>query len=431
MTIPILTPLDFFNDGVDKVNDALSQLQVMAQTARGTDIDSGLSAPFPMAIAGDNQHWTKPAGVAGQYWVLDHGMVLPKSSYTDVNGQIVLAYVPATPYNIAITWSASRNGMVPPTDLSQHPTLGNRYWLLPQGHGVNVIVFDHGRVLRRDQYKVVAGVVILSYTPATVYAISAAWASGGPGITTPRTILQTDVGSLDVIHYQLPKDFGPSVLVTDHGFFLSQANYSYNPQTGVVTIIGYVPVEPLDIAASWGLRLEGIYLDSVSTTPAPNGSSTAFTLSRPPVPDTVQVSAALVDGTVVYYANYVDYDVVDRFITFKGGAVPAAGATLNVSMMCVVVDLSENVSNDESIAVSRGEVLNVSEHTTVWTTNTDGSLSEIEVKNGSDIIKTYSWNYNGDDTLASIVQAANGQTVTRTFQYDGNGEVIGTDIAVT
>lgn len=432
MTLPILQPSDFFGIGVSKVNDALAELLTIAQTARGTDIDSGICAPVVMAMGADNQHWIIPEGVVGAFWVLDHGMVLPETEYSVVDGEIVLGYVPGLPYNLAIAWSATKNGVVPPVTLTQHPSLGDRYWVLPDGYGVNVLVFDYGRLLRRDQYQVKDGIVILNYTPLAPYKITASWGSGSPGLLPPRAIDLVVPGSLDLVHLQLPPDFGPGVLITDHGFILDSTDYSYNTTTGVVTL-NYVPTEPLDIAATWGLRLEGVFVTGVSASPAPDGVVTAFMLANAPVTDTLQLSARLLDGSIEYYVNHVDYDVIGRNVYFKNGTVPPDESVLVADMMSVIVDFGKSAANatDPDVVIERGESVNISPYTTVWTRNPDGSLAQVEIKLGAVTVKTYQWTYNGDGTLATTIESGGGNTVTVTFQYDGNGNVVGSSTVVT
>lgn len=436
MTLPQLQPSDFFGNGVSVVNDAFAQLLTIAQTIRGTDIDSGICAPVIMTMGSDNQHWIIPVGVIGNIWVLDHGMVLPEDQYSIVSGEVVLVYTPATPYNLTIAWSSSKNGMVPPVTLTQHPTLGDRYWVLPPEAGPNALAFDHGRVLRRDQYAIQGNLVVLNYTPTNPYAIAAAWGSSGPGLVTPRTIPLVDQNPmpLDLVHYQLPPDFGRSVLLSDHGFFLDQSDYTYDNVTGIATV-NYVPVEPVDIAATWGLILEGVYLASVPLSPAPDGSITVFTLGNAPVTDTIQLSALLTSGATTYYVNHVDYEIVGKRVTFLTGA-PPSGAILSASMMSVIVDHlgtggDSLGSGDSSVVIEQGETLNISPLNTTWSNNGDGLLAQITVTNGATTIKTYGWTYNTDGSVATTTETAAGHTVTITYTYDVNGRVAGTTKTVT
>ena len=57
-------------------------------------------------------------------------------------------------------------------------------------------------------------------------------------------------------------------------------------------------------------------------------------------------------------------------------------------------------------------------------TYTDGRLTKVEEKYGSNVVKTTTLNYDGNGRLSSVVETAGGITRTSTLNYDANGNLI-------
>jgi len=344
---------------------ALVALEVAAEGTDGTAVvywdDAQANLLAELADYTDNNDllaynkFVIPEAAKGLMLALDHGIFLAASQFSIRPGQLALAYEPATPAVVQLTWSGLGAGITSPKALTRITGKNERYWQLPVDYSTNVLVFDHGLLLRRDQYQVDGDVVILNYVPSDQpagFQVTAAWGAGGPGITPP-TALERIPGAtpLDTRYWQLPEDSGDSVLVFDHGIALDVQDYTVDLGKRVVQL-NYSPTgNPFDISASWGFTMDGLFIENAVLSPSPNGSVVQFTIPQDPVVSSVRIRAKLLNGEVVYYERGVDYTIEGRRIVFA--VAPPAFSTLFASMMAVVLnnDLSvSKVNNFEAVA---------------------------------------------------------------------------------
>jgi hypothetical protein len=296
-----------------------------------------------------------PEAAAGLMLALDHGIFLAAPQFSIRPGLLSLDYEPAEPLAVQLTWSGLGAGITTPRALTRISGENERYWQLPEDYSTNVLVFDHGLILRRDQYQIDGDRVILNYVPSDQpagFQITAAWGAGGPGITPPVALERLPGASeLDTRFWQLPEDSGDSVLVFDHGIALDAQDYVVDYKRRVVTL-SYTPTgSPFDIAASWGFTMDGLFLENAVLSPNPNGSTVEFIIPQDPVVNSVRIRAKLLNGQVVYYKRGVDFTVEGRKIRFA--VAPPAFSTLFASMMAVVLnqDLTvSKVNNFEAVA---------------------------------------------------------------------------------
>jgi len=332
-----LDPMTFFAQGLQQIDDQFAYLANIATAAGSTRGDSGLITPVVMLPGSSATEWLLPEGATGKVLVVDHGFVQAEDQYTVdyVARTVTLAYTPAMPYAVSAMWSPSKGGITAPVPLSNATALGVEYWDLPVTAGVNVLVFERGRVLRRDEYTVdyENRVVRLSFAPVgPTYDVMASWAQGGPGIIPPELVPPVSLapGNRD---FTLPPYRGESLLVLDHGLVLNASDYTISP-TGVLTL-GYNPALPLNIAVSWGQTMSGMYLFDENPVPTPDGINTVFTLGQEPIVDTIRLWAELPNGTLVTYAEGVDFTVTGRRLDFT--AAPPDETVLHCSYSTVIM----------------------------------------------------------------------------------------------
>jgi hypothetical protein len=423
VTIPQVQAADFFGDGISKINDALAYVLNVAQTLRASDVDSGVGSPVLMEQGSSIRRWVIPDGAVGTLNVLDHGRMLKVTEFSidTATNEVLLTYDPSSPYNLSAVWSSSRGGLTVPvalTEVGGDPTM----WQLPPEAGVNVQVLDHGRLLRRDEFKIVSGVVQLTYTPATTYDISACWGSGGPGMRPIVGITQPDaIGNPRL--FNLPVDHGRSVQILDYGFLLSADDYTLDLDAHTV-LLHYNPAQPYDVAVSWGYPVVGIYFASEVPTPVPDGVVQTFTLAVTPVTDTIVLRATLSNGSVVFYTQYEDFVVRGRQIQFLGSTKPPSGSTLAASFMSTLLSAGSGTAgpgSNTTVTITHGVDLQQDTLTKVVTTNADGTIAGIQYTDGATVVKTVTFSYNPNGSLASVVEEADGKTFTQNHTYDVNG----------
>jgi len=419
--IPELSPDDFFGTGVQKINTALSQVLNVAETFRAADVDSGIGTPILTQQGSSVTRWKLPAGVVGVVNVLDHGVMLRQDQFAVdyTTGEVVLGYTPGLHYNISVVWSPSKGGFTTPVSLAQDGT-NPRRWRLPQVAGVNVLILDHGRLLRRDEYQIQDGIATLSYNPAAPYDISAAWGAGGPGIRPFQIITLADPAVSNV--FKLPEDFGRSITVTDYGFILSEDDYSVDRFNKTVTL-NYVPAMPLNVAVSWGYPVSGVFSRDLRLSPDPDGVNKDFVLPFAPVVDTLLVTAYLSNGLVQYYNQYADYTVSGRVLKFSATTTPPVGSKLIVSMMSTLLSTGEGSVAETNQTVHFKYGVDLAQDTLVKNVlmTSEGAVTAIQYLDGATLVKSITFSYNTNGSLASVVETAGGKTFTQTFSYDAAG----------
>lgn len=421
---------DFFATGIDKLNDNFAELQTIAQTLRASDNDSGLAAPVLMSMGADNQHWVLPSNLSGPYVVFDNKLILREDQFDEVNGEVVLGYAPSAPYDIRVAWSTTRSGITKPVRLTQHPTKGNQYWMLPEGYGPNVLAVDQGRFLDRDSYRIENDTLVLDYAPQAggdgTPEISACWGAGGPGMTAPVYLEKSNVDPLDITHFTIPLSArNQTLLIQDHGLTLAAADYVVDNTTGILSL-NYVPAEPLKISGSWGFTMDGLYMESVGTSMDPDGVETEFVLAQEPQIGTILVKT--VDNTTkaeTHYNLYDDFVVDGRRLRFINGVVPASNTKIVVSMMTSVFTSQKSLTSNAGAVVADASVYLLT-NTLVEevTENPDGTLQQVLLKDNGVVVMTIDFTYNADGTLATRVEQAAGQTTTRTYNYDAGGKLL-------
>lgn len=414
----------FFSQGLAAISANFSELHTLATTLRASDNNSGMSAPLLMEMGADNQHWVLPEGVAGPYLVLDHGFFLNANQYSEVDGEIVLNYEPSVPYAITIMWSASKSGLTRPQTLTQHDSLGSRYWLLPLGYGANVLVYDQGRILDRDSYHIENNMVVLHYTPQLPIDISASWGMGGPGISAPKYLDRSNPSDpLDLTHFRIPKNASGTLMVTDHGLALDAVDFSIDADAGVLTL-NYVPTEPIKVAAGWGFNMDGLYMSAVATLQAPDGVRTEFVLDQEPQVDSILLREIRQDGTIVHHDLYEDFTVEGRVLTFINGVVPEADASLVAGLMTSVFTSQSQLTSSGDVVLDPAVYLETNTYTEEYTHNTDGSLASVTFKDSGTVVKTVTYTYTAEGRVATKVEVGAGKTITRTYNYDSNGKLL-------
>lgn len=415
--------------GIDIINANFAELMGLSLSSSLTDIGSGFSVPVLMAMGADNLHWVVPANLAGRPVVFDHGAMLEQSEYSIVGNEVVLVNPPAMPYAISIATNRSGAGITRPIALTQHPTLGATYWLLPDGYGRNVLVYDHGRLLNRNMFRVVNDMVELMYTPTTPFEIYASWGHGGPGVVPPVALEREFPLGMDYQHWLLPKGFGPNVQVIDSGYLLDAADYSVNLVTGKIQL-NYVPASPYNISALWGWPLVGQYIHEAELSPAPDGVAQEFLLPEDVLGEVVLLRAretATVSDT--FYSQGADFIVEGRRVLFQGAVTPAAGTRLLASFGTPNAYLPAQGTlgaNNQTVTVQEGVLLEAN------------TLSqEVTYVGASDVIDTITWydgvtpvlvityTYDVEGRVETEAYAANGVTITRTLTYDLNGRFSG------
>jgi len=327
-----------------------------------------------------------PEAASGIMLALDHGIFLPAAKFRLRPGILALDYDPAEPVVIQLAWSGLGAGITTPKALTRITGENERYWQLPVDYSTNVLVFDHGLLLRRDQYQVNDDTVVLNYVPSdqpSGFQITAAWGAGGPGITPPVTLERVAGASeLDTRYWQLPEDVGDSVLVFDHGIALDAQDYVVDYKRRLVTL-SYAPTgSPFDISASWGFTMDGLFLENAVLSPSPNGSIIEFTIPQDPVVSSIRIRAKLLNGEVVYYKRGVDFIVEGRKVVFA--SAPPAFATLLASMMAVVLnqDLSvSKVNNFEAVSWNTPGLGTASQGNKLVAVGPDGKLPNNIVPN--------------------------------------------------
>jgi hypothetical protein len=429
-TLRTIGVTEFLGQGIDDINFNFDTVLQVAQSTRASDNDSGICVPVLMTMGANAQRWVIPSGVVGDFVLFDHGFAIRADQFSVVGNEVVLTYVPSgvPAYAITIAWCATKGGILPPVSLVQDPDLGVTYWRLPAGRGVNVLIFDHGRLLRRDQYQVDGDLVHLLYSPSGPYDIAASWGAGGPGITAPIKIDQQFPLTLDTIHYLLPADRGETVIITDHGLVLDVQDYTIDYDQNIVQL-NYTPAEPLDIAAAWGFVMDGVYIEDVLLNPPPNGVNGTFYLPTDPHADSLRLRAVLSNGSVVDYIRGTNYKLVGRRIEFLT-AVPPNNSTLlgsfgsSVYFNPTATDNPEIGTSNTSVTLVRGVELNVDTIKRHFIYNPDTSLAEVQFLDGVTVIKSATFTYLGDGRIDTIVETAAGRTVTRTYVYDANLNVL-------
>lgn len=416
-------------DIIDQINANFAALQLTILSTAASEINSGYAAPVLLTMGADDQHWVLPAGLIGRFIVLDHGLILGSDDYSVVGNEVVLDYSPASPYKIAIAVSKVGAGVTKPVTLTVDGINGPQYWNLPDGHGLNVLVFDHGRMLRRSEYRVVGNQVILESVPTSPYEIEASWGHGGPGLFAPTPLArQFPHPSLDTIHWLLPEGHGPALLILDHGLVLDSTMYTVNLASGVVTL-NYTPSTPLDISAVWGWPLSGQYVHEFVLTPYPDGTEDTFEVPIEMLGDTVRVVAKQ-GATQIFYDRGTDFEIEGRKIIFNSGSEPPSGSTLIASFTTPIhfgLETSQPLigTNGQSVSEVRGVLIEVSNLTTSYTYSGSDLLSTVVVRDTAtmNIVMTISYTYNADTSVNTVTTTAAGKTTVLTLGYDGNGRI--------
>lgn len=429
MSINTINPGDFFGTGLSTINSNFSNLQTIAQSLRASDDNSGLTVPVLMVQGTSAQYWVKPLGVNGPYVVLDHGILLGADQYSEANGIITLSYTPSAPLAISIAWCTTKGGITRPIPLIQSASLGIHYWGIPAQAGPNILVFDQGAIVARENYSIVNGNIFLTYTPmngSTGYPdIKASWGAGGPGMVPPRKLARLSDTSLDLKNFLVPQGAGDTIWIFDHGFALDVSDFTIN--SGIITL-NYTPAEPLKIYASWGYRTSGLFFQQVSVTPAPDGTNNVFTLAQEPTIDTLSISALLADGaTSNYYDPYLNFTVEGRTLTFLAGFTPPAGSTLEASMMTsVFTSPSQAITSGSGDVVLEPSIVLVTEKTIEEILmNSDGTIQKVTFRDNGSIVATISWTYTTFGGVLTRVDTGAGTTVTRTYTYDSSNNLLG------
>ena len=320
--------------GVDDINFNFDTILTIAETVQASDNDSGLAAPVLMVQGTDNQHWIVPqAALNKTSVVLDHGLILHADQYTINDGIVALGYTPQQPYAISLAWSPTLAGISIPIALAQD-NAGTRYWRLPDYASVNVLVHDHGRTLRRDEYSIEGTLVTLNYDPTQPFDIAGSWGLGGPGVTSPVSLVQDQADPTGKT-FILPVDHGKTLLIFDHGLMLDAQDYTIDSDAGKIALT-YIPAPTVDIASAWGITMDGQFMENVIATPSPDGAITAFLLPQDPVTNTLRMRARLANGTTIYYTKGTDFTQTGRRVVFS--TVPPIGSTLFASMMTAVLN---------------------------------------------------------------------------------------------
>lgn len=421
----VIDPASFFGDGIVKINENFTNLQQQVQALKLTEDYSGIATPVVMTMGSTNQHWLKPAGLVGPFLLFDHGFAIREDQYTETATEIVLNYVPASPYAITIGWNLARAAMTPPVALTQHATLGTRFWVLPDERGLNPWIFYSGRLLKQTEYVIDGNIVELLFNPIT-FDIAASWGSGGPGMTAPVLLVQQFPLTLDTAHFLVPPGSGPVLIVQDHGLTLDSDDYSVNLNTGIITL-NYSAIEPLDVTASWGFPLDGLYLEETILTPLPDGVRTEFILPGDPLPGTLRLRTKLSDGSLVFHVPGDDFEVVGRRVTMT--AAPPADSKL-LAAMSTVTHFSQLApenphlgTTNSSVTVHQGVEINIDTLDKHCVYNLDQTLQSVKWLDGATVIKQIDCTYDVEGRLDTLTEQAGGWTVVHTYIYDVNGNV--------
>lgn len=184
----------------------------------------------------------------------------------------------------------------------------NQEWLLPvAAPDQGMVVFDHGLILRGDQYTLADRKITLGYVPAEPYALSVSWSNAKAGITPPVSLTMDAQGSR---YWLLPGHMGSNPLIFDTGRLLKRSEYQ---REGNLIELKYTPAMPYDISAAWGFGGPGMTVPQLVPLVDPEGLDTrSFQL-----PVDVGTTVLVTDHGVVLDAADYTLDFVNRTLTLN------------------------------------------------------------------------------------------------------------------
>lgn len=314
---------DTFPQVREKLNESLDALETAA-VARGTSLNYGGMQPPVAATAGvDDHNWTVTLAMGefppASILAFDHGVALRADQFTydPATGAIVIdpGYTPGPPIVLTYGYNSSQKHIHPPVLASNIIALGALYFSVPAQAGHNLMVLDNGRFLRQDQwhFEMYLGARVIKVHSAPT-SIAVSWGDDTPGMINPIPLVQVNP-PLDTIHWFVPAEAEGPVVVFDHGLPLRADQVRFEID-GTLTILGYSPTLPLDMAAAWGYRSDAGFVEKVLLDPLPDGVETSFNLPRYlPMGKTVRIRQMMVAGEATY-SREIDFELDGRQVTF-------------------------------------------------------------------------------------------------------------------